>query len=329
MLALLGNQSTSPNNCPKLSGQLSLTEISRNVRDGVIASNVEETRLSLESMSFYFILLYGFAINIISSTASYYPLTLHMFKKERINGLYSASPYFIGQMLAELPFEMFFPTLSIFIYYPLSGQISSFMEWRLLLISYIVFLVSYSIHSMGLMSGSLFADNVSVAVLFGQVALLPHVMLSGFIIRYSRMSEWMRKLAYLSVFRQGVTGVAVARYGFGVCDCDPESLEESGIEGMAPNVRRVLDYMFPNNQSELGGELPVSEIIDKMADRFARVQSMGVDIETCDDVRPYVMHVFSLADSDILVSIASLILITSFFKLAAFYFMKSYPYRIS
>lgn len=338
MLLVFGTSMGAPNNCPKLEKELNVNEMGKNIKNGVVARNVDEIRLSMENISFFFILMYGFGINIISCTASFYPLTMHMFKKETINGLYSPASYFIGQMLSELPLEIFFPSISILLSYPLSGQLPSYLEWRMFSVAYIVFLVSYVTHSLGLLCGSIFVNNVSVAVLLGQSFLLPFVMLSGFIIRPTRMTDWMRKLSYMSPFKHGVTGILSARYGFNVCDCDEEMLPEdgnqAGLSGMSPHVRHVIEYMFPKSNSSLsngatGEEFEVTEVFDQLAQRFVKAQTFALDMKSCDDVKPYLLHVFDVQDRDLFVSIVWLLLIIIVFKLITFSIMKSFPYRIN
>lgn len=336
MLIVYGNKFGSVNNCPKIDSQLSFQDMNKSIKDDIVAQNLEESRLSFENISFYFILLYGFGINIISCTASFYPLTMHMFKKETINGLYAPGPYFIGQMLAELPLELFFPSISIILSYQLSGQLSSFMEWRMFATAYAVFLVSYAIHSLGLLSGSIFVNNVSVAVLTGQALLLPFVMLSGFLMRTSRMPDWMYKLTSISPFRNGLLAVTAARYGFNSCECDEDMLPEDGqigVSGMSPQVRHVLEYMFPQSNSTDGSassdNVNITALFDQLGKKFVKAQTFGIDIKSCDEVRPYVMHAFQVEDSDLFFSVACLLVFIFLAKLITFSIMKSFPYRVN
>lgn len=336
MLLVYGTATGTPNACPKLENELNIEDMKSNIKSGVVANNVDESRLSVENMSFFFILMYGFGINIISTTCTFYPLTMGMFKKELTNGLYSTAPYFIGQTLADLPLELFFPTVSLLLAYPLSGQLASYFEWRMITVAFIMFLVSYVIHSIGLLCGSVFVNNVNVSLMFGQGMLLPLIMLSGFVVRPARMSEWLRKLSFTSPFKHGVTGVIAARYGFNVCDCDEETLvagQQVGIRGLTPNVRHVLDYMFPKSNStehsETALDFDITKVFDKLGERFVKAQTFGLDLKSCKDVKPFLMHVFDIDDSDLYVSIVFLILIIITIKLITFSIMRSFPYRIN
>lgn len=286
-------------------------------------------------MSLFFILMYGFGINIISCTASFYPLSMRVFKKETINGLYSTAPYFIGQTLADLPLELFFPTISILLVYPLSGQLSSYLEWRMFTVAFIVFLVSYVIHSIGLICGSIFVNNVNLSLLLGQAILLPFIMLSGFVVRPVRMAPFLRKLTYISPFRHGIVSCIVARYGFQVCTCEEDMLpvegRSVGLGGMTPNVRHVMEYMFPKNSSnsEFALDYDVTQVFDKLSERFVKAQTFGLDLKTCQDVKPFLMHVFNIDDSDIFISLGCILLIIFTVKMATFSIMRSLPYRIN
>lgn len=329
MLLIFGVTSGSPNNCPVLGVELTMSDMRKSVNDGVIKKNVDETRLSLENLSFFFIVLYGFGMNIISTTASHYPLTIHMFKKETINGLYSAGPYFIGQSLADLPLELFFPATSVILAYSLSGQIASYLEWRMFAIAFVTFLFCYTVHSLGLLFGSVFINDISVAVLFGQIALFPFVLLSGFVRRLSRMPDWMRTLSEFSFFKQALNSIAAARYGFNVCECDEELLPEDGrpigFQSIPPRVKHVLDYMFPENQTD---GVRVSEMFDKMGEKFINAQTFGVNITSCDDVRPYALNVFSVTDDDLFRGIEIMLAMILVLKLVTFYIVRWAPYRI-
>lgn len=329
MLLIFGVTSGSPNNCPSLGVELQISDMRKSLDGGVIKKNVDETRLSLENLSFFFIVLYGFGMNIISTTASHYPLTIHMFKKETINGLYSAGPYFVGQLLADLPLEIFFPSVSVIIAYSLSGQIASYLEWRMFAVVIIVFLFCYTVHSLGLLFGSLFVNDINVAVLFGQIGLFPHVLLSGFVRRNNRMPEWMRSMSELSFFGHALKSICAARYGFNVCECDEDMLPEDGkpisFKSVPPNVKRVLDYMFPANQTD---GVHVSEMFDTLGERFIKAQTFGINITSCDDVRPYALTVFDVEDYDLFRGAIALIIMIITLKLVTFYIVRLAPYRI-
>lgn len=329
MLMIFGTTSGTPNSCPMLGAELGLSEMQKSIDDSVIKKNVDETRLSFENISFFFILIYGFSINIISATASHYPLTIHMFKKETINGLYSPGPYFIGEMLAELPFEILFPSLSVILGYSLSGQIRSYLEWRMFSLTLMIILVCYVVHGLGLLCGSVFINDINVAVLFGQVVLFPSILLSGFVIRTARMPDWMLQLSALSYYKHALKGMVAARYGFNVCECDEDMLPEDGkpisFKGMPPNVKHVIDYMFPKNETD---GVVISEVFDKLTDRFIKAQTFAQDIHSCEDVKPYAMTAFQVEDSCLWTGALAMLAMIVVIKVVTFSVVRVAPYRL-
>lgn len=329
MLLIFGRVSGSPNNCPVLDAELELSDMQKSMDDGVIKKNVEETRLSMENISFFCILMYGFGINIISTTASYYPLTIQMFKKETINGLYSAGPYFIGQMIADLPLELFFPSVSVILAYSLSGQAASFLEWRMFAVTFEIFLLCYSIHSLGLLFGSIFINNMNVAVLLGQVTLFPAILLSGFLIRTPRMPTWVLYLSRLSMYQHALKGFVASRYGFNLCECDEDMIPDDGspigFKGLPSNVKHVLDYMFPPNETD---GVVIGDVFDRLSERFIKAQTFALNITSCDDVKPYAMTAFEVQDSDFWGGAIKLLIIISVLKIVTFSIVRVSPYRI-
>lgn len=329
MLLIFGTRAGAPNNCPTFGAELDMNEMRKNMDEGLIAKNVEETRLGAENISFFFILMYGFAINIISVTASYYPLIIHMFRKEVINGLFSPWPYMLGQTLAELPFEIFYPSVSVMLAYSLSGQISSYLEWRMFAVTFVILTFCYTVHSLGLLFGSLFINDINVAVIAGQISLMFPIMFSGFLIRVKRMPDWMRYLSFGSFFKHGLNGVVAARYGFNVCECDedmlPEEGESFGFKGLPSNVKHVLEYLFPKNNNS--DDIQVSEVFDKLGQRFTKAQTFALDVKTCEDLQPYNMTAFGVHDSDLYKSILALLITILILKIMTFWVLKLSPYR--
>ena len=328
MIMIYGTASGSVNACPKVEAELSIADMRASLDDSAIKKNVLELRGSAENVSFFFILMYGFAINIISATASYYPLTIHMFRKEIINGLYSPAPYFIGQTIAELPLEILFPSLSIMLSYPLTGQPSSYLEWRLFALTAMIFLLCYTVHSVGLLLGSIFINNVNLAVLVGQISLFPQVMFSGFLIRSVRMPLWMIRVSHFSFFKHALEGICAARYGFNICNCDEDMIPEEGlttIGRMPPNVKHLFEYLFPKNETN---DIAVADLFDKLGERFSKAQTFALNITTCDDVKPYVMTAFGINDFDLIESTIALLATITVIKIVTFSIIRLTPYRI-
>lgn len=299
MLFVFGNVMGKKTSCPKLGSGLNLHEMRQDVAKGIVSENFNDIRYVSENITFYFILVYGFQVNIVSLAASYYPRTFNMFKKETGNGLYSAGPSIIGHILAELPLEIFFPSLSALLVYRLSGQPSSYLEWRMFTMASLVFLSTYFVQTIGLICGLIFHENVSNSVLVSHMSLAPFVATSGIIVKVSRMPKFLQTLSHVSLLKYVCNGVIAIRYGFNVCDCDEEKLEEAQNSFMNPQTEHVLDYLYPKENSTLGEGVVVSKIFEKLYHQFEKAQTYGMELRTCKDVRPYVMELFEVVDEDL------------------------------
>lgn len=390
MVFIFGSDMGSSNACPLAESTLNILDISDKINGKLIERQQEDAKLTLENMCFFFVLLYGFSINIISVTATHYPLTLRMFKKETMNGLYTSGPYLLAQSLAELPLEMFFPTLSVLLAYPLTGQLTSYLEWRMIVTSIIVTLVIYTNHSLGHLCGSIFVGNINVAVIVAQATTLPFVLLSGFVVRISRMSYWLGKLSIISPYKLGLDGIMVARYGFQVCQCNISDFVDSKsvkIAGMTTQMRHVMKYLLERaaitteeEQEEQNSISPINSLdstnlidsnfttnlanqstsmvetaniysinqtrhnplnetvalsikhnsddnfIDRMGQNLLKAQTYGLEMNSCQDVKPYALHIYNLIDSDLFISALGLILLIIIIKMVTFSIVKSYLY---
>lgn len=328
MLIVFGSESSKTNNCPNFNASLDIHGMRASLDQGIVTRNIEDMRLSFQNMSFFFILLYGFGINIISLSTTQYPLTIHMFKKETINGLYSTNSYFIAQTIADFPIEMIYPFLSVILAYSLSGQASSYLEWRMFAVAVCVWLCCYTMHSLGLLCGSIFINNTTLATSVGQVSLWLPVWLSGLLIRIPRMPAWIHVLSYTSFLKHAISAIVAARYGFDVCGCDESFLQRDdrivGVRELPDNVKHVIDYMFPKNETGID----VVDMFDKLGDRFSEAQTFGIDIKSCEDVQPSVMSQFGYKNSDLYLGPVYMITQIFIFKLLTYYCVRSVPYRV-
>lgn len=330
MLVVFGTESSTANNCPKFDIPLNLGGLRRSLAEGTVEKNVNELRLCYQNLSFFFILLYGFGINIVSLASTQYPLTINMFKKETINGLYSPSSYFLAQTIAEFPLEILYPSLSVILAYSLSGQSSSYLEWRMFGVAMSVCVCCYTMYSLGLLCGAMFVNNANVAAIAGQASLWLPIMLSGCLIRLPRMPDWMHAMSYLSFMKHGLSSIVAARYGFNLCNCDEDLLQAEdkviGLREMPDNVKHVIDYLFPVNETN---NINVVDMFDKLGDRFAQAQTFGApEIRSCDEVQPHMMTEFGFKDSDLLYGPIYMIIMTVVFKIITYYYIRAVPYRI-
>lgn len=326
MLVVFGNEIGSKDSCPKIGQELKISQMKKDIEDGTVSRNFDDFLAVCENISFFFILTYGLCVNVVSTASSFYPLTLNMFRKETANGLYSAGPYFIGQQIAELPMEIFFPTFSTILAYLITGQKSSLLEWRMFTIAYLVFMSTYFAQTLGYISGLILKNSISGAVIAAQTLMIPFCITSGFMVTLPRMTYWLRQLSYISIFRHYNIGFIATRYGFNVCDCDEDSISEPS-KFLSPNVKHTLEYLFSQDNSSFGPGSSVTDLFDNLQNQFLKTQTYGMDINSCADVRPYVMEAIGVNDSDLLISLILSNFLIIVMRLTVFSLLKSSQIR--
>lgn len=327
-----GSRMGGSNACPEVVEEIDFSSIQNEIQYESTTRSLEEARLTYENMGLFFILIFALTMNVSIMTSSIYPMTMQMFRKEIINGLYKPGPYFIAQTIVELPLEFFLPSISIILTYQLSGQTSSTMEWRMFCLAFGVALTCYVFHGLGLMFGSIFISNANVAMMFSQVTTIPFSVLSGFIIRPPNLSYYARLISFLSPYKLALEVCIISRYGFGICPCDEDRNMKDPVSfsGMNSRTKKVLDYMFEKNDTTgvVETSYKPSKIFEKLGDKYVKSKSFGFDIDSCDDIKPYIMSAFELDESSLKSSLVGLAIMIVIIKITTFAILRSIPYRM-
>ncbi|ORC88154.1 ABC transporter [Trypanosoma theileri] len=144
--------------------------------------------------------LMGAAMNGISV----YPPERAVFLQEQANDSYNAFVYFAGKYMAELPFQILFPTLfDIISYFMIHFHRSAgafFVNW------FILVLLATLGYSFGLMFATFF-DTATTAFALVPTILLPLFVVAGLFANTSRLYPYWVWLNYLSFPRHAYLGV--------------------------------------------------------------------------------------------------------------------------
>jgi len=344
-----GSRVGKPNACPLYETDMDLIDYARRGAKRLLNLQ-DELRCTFENVGLYFLSVYAFTFSTMCLTSLSFPLNMHVLLKEVRNGWYSIPTYFIGKTLADFPLEFILPTVTLMITYPLTGQPSSYLEWRFLLATGIFVVTSLIAQTQGLIFGALFMNAMQAAVFVAPVSTTPLILLSGFLIRISQMPIYLQKLSTLSYFRYAIESLTIIRYGFGQCPCDPSVVtgEPVSASGVPEQLRTMTNYWlstFNNGGNDTIANLASDENITDIAtttietvteqpvDFFqdltvllARANSFGADIKTCQDLKPYPMIDFSLNDDQLYVWVAALIA-TLFFSKVVNYLVVKYSVK--
>lgn len=317
-----GSQIGKPNACPLYETEMNLIEYAKTGAKRLLNLQ-DELRSSFENVGLFFLSIYAFTFSTMCLTSLSFPLNMHVLLKEVRNGWYSLPTYFIGKTLADFPLEFILPVVTLIITYPLTGQPSSYLEWRFLLATGVFVVTSLIAQTQGLIFGALFMNAMQAAVFVAPVSTTPLILLSGFLIRIKQMPSYLQTLSAFSYFRYAIESLTIIRYGFGMCPCDPALVTGKPVtaSGVPDQLRTMTNYFlstFNSNQPSINdtailNDSRVAEItttlspdsteevdfFQDLTSLLARANSFGADIRTCEDLKPYPMIDFSLEENDL------------------------------
>lgn len=139
-----------------------------------------------------------------------FPLEMGVFVREHKNNCYSVAAYFFSKIVADFPLMLFGVTCCQLIAYYLTGQPNE--TERIAMFWGICGLMAWTAQMYGMVAGCLCPVEVSPFVV--PSSIVPMVLFSGFFIRYGELLDAYKPLTYVSYFRYGFEGLALATYGF-------------------------------------------------------------------------------------------------------------------
>lgn len=341
-----GKATGAANACPHYEPEIDITQIPSLVENKRIEFMLEELHMSIENVSMFFIIMYAFAAAVLALNALSFPLNMQVLLKETRNGWYSMSSYVLAKTLADLPLELTMPCMTMLLVYPLTGQPSSYLQWRMLTICLIMTLCSLIAQTQALILGALVMNSVQTAVFVSQASQLPWVILAGFTIRIKRLSEPLKLISLTSFYRLGCEAITLTRYGFGICPCDPREItgEPVRLVGIPDQLRTVAQYWIDSveaskaaanetidsngDDSSSGSVITTTtisptgsktDIFQHLANQLSYANSYGVNITSCDDVAPDRIRAINLGDNWLVARIWHLIIMLIIMKILLYY----------
>lgn len=316
------------NACPLVERELDIQKLASPENLNRLEIQHNELILTFENVSLFFLLLYSFSMCVLAVTALSFPLNMQILLKETSNGWYSMPRFVMAKTLADLPMELSMPMISVSIAYVLTGQPSSYLSWRMLTITAVMTLCSLISQTLGLLFGAYFMNNVQAAVFVSQASSIPWIMLSGFTTRIAELPTALRWLSFCSIYRLGIESIVAVRYGFGMCPCNQEVVDNTppkiiGIPDQLQSVMRyyIESYKEANANSSIvttEGNNPDEDIFQRLASMLSRANTFGVNIVTCHDVRPYIMSARGVDEETLSTFLLILVVIFAVLKLLLF-----------
>lgn len=341
---IYSQKSGAANACPYVDREIDFQSMASEATVKRLTQQHDELILTFENVSLFFLLLYSFSMCVLAVTALSFPLNMQILLKETSNGWYSMPRFVMAKTLADLPIELAMPMTSVAIAYVLTGQPSSYLCWRMLTVTAVMTLCSLISQTQGLLFGAYFMNNVQAAVFVSQASSLPWILLSGFTTRVSELPRVLQWLSFGSIYRLGIESIVAVRYGFGMCPCDEELVNDTPVKmvGVPSQLRSVMRYYLDtyadtttvaplmigttDNQTAptSGGSSNKApdDIFETIATTLSRANTFGVDIANCHDVRPFILSAREVDEKTLPAFFLILVIIFVVLKLLLFWVVR-------
>lgn len=182
-----------------------------------------ESRIE-DRLGFLFFITVNWGYVSVYSAVFSFPVEKSVLTKDRGNGVYRLSSYYIAKTLVEIPAEVLFPLASSIVIYFVVGQNPDIRA--LFLFCLFAMLNSLIGQGIGLLSAAVMM-NIRQAIILASGITLASFMVSGYMIDINNLPAAVRFTRYLSFFRYSYEGMIRTDFLFGrtyACESDPTQL---------------------------------------------------------------------------------------------------------
>jgi hypothetical protein len=128
--------------------------------------------------------------------------------REHLNKWYSLKAYYLAKTLADIPFQIVFPTVYLIPVYVMSNQPMCIERFSMLLA--ITICMSLVGQGIGLFFGAAF--DIPVASYFAPISCIPFLLVSGFMLKFKAIPPYLSWISYFSFLHYAFEGSMLAIY---------------------------------------------------------------------------------------------------------------------
>eukprot|EP00475_Leptophrys_vorax_P003406 TRINITY_DN12009_c0_g1_i1.p1 TRINITY_DN12009_c0_g1~~TRINITY_DN12009_c0_g1_i1.p1 ORF type:complete len:643 (+),score=189.13 TRINITY_DN12009_c0_g1_i1:173-1930(+) len=202
---------------------------------GLIYLNLGNGQASIVSrVGLLFFLCINQAFGAMFGVISRFPAEKEIYNRENSLGFYHTLPYFLGRIIAELPFSAFFPFLSLTVVYWMAGLQAD--GGKYITAAILIILVALSSEGIGLISSTI-APNVVVANILAPLITIIFLLLGGFYIQTDNIPKYFKWIETLSYLKYGYRGLMVNEFsGLTLDGCSTSSTTGRACYGSGEDV---------------------------------------------------------------------------------------------
>lgn len=339
---MMGTEPGKANACPKYKPVIHLKEL---VQDNSLTSSAVQNEYSftLENLGTFFVLIYALVSANVAATTLSFTLDIQNSLKEYYNGWYTMPSYILARLATNAPMDFLLPMMAVAIGYMTTGQDTGTNPdkmpdaYRIIMTALAVSLGSMSGQLMGMICGAIYIGHVTTALFVSQGLSLPLCLISGFVVRAKSLPSVVRALSSFSFYRHTMEITYLLRWGYNVCTCNYKITgDDVKIVGISEEMRKFIKSWISTQQenedppqtntttlamvgnttlaSQLD-DIPAKsdpDIFDIISKQISLFNTYGLEIKSCDDIKPFQLTDFQVSESDLVPSFLKLIAIWAF-----------------
>jgi ABC-type multidrug transport system permease subunit len=208
---------------------------------GLVYLNMEDGQASVQDRNgAVFLLVVNQCMMGIFGVLQTFPQEKFVVKREVESGLYRPSTYFIAKVLADLPFQVFFPALFVTMTFWMVGLGSA---WQFVQFLLCVVLASNAAMGMAYLISAM-APSIGIALAMGPLLVMPFMIFGGLFVNNESCPPYYVWLQAISFIKYGYSCASIVVWTGVEIECDMARCPYSTGEEVLDMLKQDPDYFM-------------------------------------------------------------------------------------